>query len=109
MSQNDPAPIIVKKVVRGGHGHHGGSWKVAYADFVTAMMALFIVLWVLAQNEKTRNAVAMYFTDPSMTPEQIKLKLDNPAIPNAEEKPETPEEKKIYASYEQEKQRLAEL
>ena len=41
-------PIVIKKVKKGGHGgHHGGSWKVAYADFVTAMMAFFMVLWIL--------------------------------------------------------------
>lgn len=55
--------IIVKK--RGGHGgHHGGAWKVAYADFVTAMMALFIVLWLMNSSEKIKKAVAGYFNDP---------------------------------------------
>ncbi|MAZ04247.1 MAG: motility protein MotB [Sneathiella sp.] len=44
---DDVAPIIVKKVKKGGHGHHGGAWKVAYADFVTAMMAFFLLLWLL--------------------------------------------------------------
>jgi chemotaxis protein MotB len=57
------APIIVrKKIVHGGH--HGGAWKVAYADFVTAMMALFIVLWLLASSEQVKKAVASYFLDP---------------------------------------------
>jgi len=61
--QGDPI-IVVKK--KGGHGiHHGGAWKVAYADFVTAMMALFIVLWLLASNEKIRKAVGQYFQDPT--------------------------------------------
>lgn len=57
---------IIKKVrKRGGHeGHHGGAWKVAYADFVTAMMALFIVLWIIAHNQNIRNSVAQYFRDP---------------------------------------------
>jgi len=55
--------IIVKK--KGGHGgHHGGAWKVAYADFVTAMMALFIVLWLLNSNKKIQEAVGGYFRDP---------------------------------------------
>jgi len=55
--------IIVKK--RGGHGgHHGGAWKVAYADFVTAMMALFIVLWLLNTSKKIQEAVGGYFRDP---------------------------------------------
>jgi len=58
--------IIIKK--KGGHGgHHGGAWKVAYADFVTAMMALFIVLWLLNTNKPVREAVAGYFKDPSGT------------------------------------------
>jgi chemotaxis protein MotB len=58
-----PRPIIIrKKVIHGGH--HGGAWKVAYADFVTAMMALFIVLWLLTSNDKVRQAVGGYFKDP---------------------------------------------
>jgi len=57
------SPIIIrKKVVHGAH--HGGAWKVAYADFVTAMMALFIVLWLLASSEQVKKAVASYFLDP---------------------------------------------
>lgn len=56
-------PIIIKKKVAHA-AHHGGAWKVAYADFVTAMMALFIVLWLLSSNEKVRQAVGGYFRDP---------------------------------------------
>src|SRR5712671_1695760 len=64
------APIIVKKKV--AHtGHHGGAWKVAYADFVTAMMALFIVLWLLNTNKPIKEAVAGYFRDPSGTAQKI--------------------------------------
>lgn len=54
--------IVVKKVV--GHGHHGGAWKVAYADFVTSMMSLFIVLWIVNQDQAVKEAVAGYFRDP---------------------------------------------
>ncbi len=58
-------PIIIIKRKKGGHaGHHGGAWKVAYADFVTAMMALFIVLWLLSSSEQVQKAVGGYFTDP---------------------------------------------
>jgi chemotaxis protein MotB len=57
-------PIIIKKVIKGG-GHHGGAWKVAYADFVTAMMALFIVLWLLSSSDQVKKAVAGYFRDPT--------------------------------------------
>ncbi|HEX8815730.1 MAG TPA: flagellar motor protein MotB [Terriglobales bacterium] len=59
-------PIIIIK--KGGHGgHHGGAWKVAYADFVTAMMALFIVLWLLNTSKQIQEAVGGYFKDPSGT------------------------------------------
>jgi chemotaxis protein MotB len=60
---NRNTPIIVKKINKHG-GHHGGAWKVAYADFVTAMMALFIVLWVLGQDTSVKQAVAHYFNNP---------------------------------------------
>jgi len=60
-------PIVVIKK-KGGHGgHHGGAWKVAYADFVTALMSLFIVLWLMNQSEQVRKAVAGYFNDPKGT------------------------------------------
>ncbi len=58
-------PIIIVKKKIAGHGHHGGAWKVAYADFVTAMMALFIVLWLMNTSEEIQRAVAGYFRDPS--------------------------------------------
>jgi chemotaxis protein MotB len=62
MQQTKPIIVIKKK---GGHGgHHGGAWKVAYADFVTAMMSLFIVLWLMNASQKVRQAVAGYFNDP---------------------------------------------
>ncbi|HEY1153287.1 MAG TPA: flagellar motor protein MotB, partial [Pseudolabrys sp.] len=65
-----PPPIIVKKVTVVAGGHHGGAWKVAYADFVTAMMAFFLLLWLLgATTEKQRKGIADYFT-----PTLVKLK-----------------------------------
>ena len=61
--KEDP-PIIIKKIVKGG-GHHGGAWKVAYADFVTAMMAFFLLLWLLnVSTDEQKNAISNYF-DPS--------------------------------------------
>ena len=59
------APIIVinKKIVHAGH--HGGAWKVAFADFVTAMMALFIVLWLLNTSQNVKDSIAGYFKDPT--------------------------------------------
>lgn len=60
-----PAPIIVKKIKKGGHGHHGGAWKVAYADFVTAMMAFFLLMWLLnVTTKEEKNAISNYF-DPT--------------------------------------------
>jgi len=69
--ENAAAPVIIIKK-KGGHGgHHGGAWKVAYADFVTAMMALFIVLWLLNTSQKVQKAVASYFKDPSGVGKQM--------------------------------------
>ena len=62
----EPIIIVKKKVARHG-GHHGGAWKVAYADFVTAMMSLFIVLWLISSNESVKKSVAAYFQDPKGT------------------------------------------
>ena len=61
--QSNAAPVIIKrkKIIQGG-GHHGGAWKVAYADFVTAMMAFFMLMWLLnATTEKQRKGIADYF------------------------------------------------
>src|SRR5436305_8723984 len=64
-------PIIILKK-KGGHGgHHGGAWKVAYADFVTAMMALFIVLWLLNSSKQIQEAVGGYFKDPTGTAKKV--------------------------------------
>jgi chemotaxis protein MotB len=63
-------PIIIKKKVSHG-GHHGGAWKVAYADFVTAMMALFIVLWLMNSSKQIQEAVGGYFKDPTGTVKQV--------------------------------------
>jgi len=60
----DKRPIIIIKKKAAHAGHHGGAWKVAYADFVTAMMALFIVLWLTSSGEKVRKSIAGYFNDP---------------------------------------------
>ena len=66
MSAKNQAPIIIVRKHSGDHDdEHGGAWKVAYADFVTAMMALFIVLWLLSASEKVQKAVGGYFLDPT--------------------------------------------
>lgn len=69
MEKSRPIVILKKK---GGHGgHHGGAWKVAYADFVTAMMALFIVLWLLNSSKQVQEAVGGYFKDPAGSSKKV--------------------------------------
>jgi chemotaxis protein MotB len=88
-SNENKASIIIKKVHGKHGGHHGGAWKVAYADFVTAMMALFIVLWIIASaNPALKAGLAQYFRDPgvfettagSLLPSQ-ESSLLSPAVP----------------------------
>ncbi len=84
-----PTPII-KKIKKGGHGHHGGSWKIAYADFVTAMMAFFLLMWLIASlNKAQKEGIANYFKQPlkvavfggeSMGDRQINIKGGGPDI-----------------------------
>jgi chemotaxis protein MotB len=64
-----PIVIVKKKAAHGGH--HGGAWKVAYADFVTAMMALFIVLWLLNSSKQVQVAIGGYFKDPTGTSKKV--------------------------------------
>jgi chemotaxis protein MotB len=73
-AEPDQRPIIIKKIIADGHGgHHGGAWKVAYADFVTAMMAFFLLMWLLgATTEKQRKGLADYFT-----PTLVQMKMDS--------------------------------
>ena len=66
------APIRVVRKKAGHGGHHGGAWKVAYADFVTAMMALFIVLWIVGQSKQVKEYIANYFKDPGAAFENTK-------------------------------------
>jgi chemotaxis protein MotB len=76
MAQDHPVIIIKKK--HGGHGgHHGGAWKVAYADFVTAMMAFFLVMWLVGQSKPVKQAIGGYFRDPGIFDQQ----KSNGAIP----------------------------
>lgn len=65
MAEKKPI-IVIKKVIVQGGGHHGGSWKVALADFMTALMAFFLVMWLLGQSEETKKAVSDYFSTPSV-------------------------------------------
>jgi chemotaxis protein MotB len=67
----DAQPIIIIKKKSGHGGHHGGAWKVAYADFVTAMMSLFIVLWLMNSSKQVQEAVGGYFKDPHGTAKMV--------------------------------------
>jgi chemotaxis protein MotB len=82
--RNEPPPIIVKKVVVApGGGHHGGAWKVAYADFVTAMMAFFMLLWLISNPDKQRlKGLAEYFSpaEPAATPTADVTPGDTPGL-----------------------------
>jgi chemotaxis protein MotB len=69
MAEQRPIVVIKKKVSHGGH--HGGAWKVAYADFVTAMMALFIVLWLMNTSQQVQKVIGGYFKDPSGTSKKV--------------------------------------
>lgn len=65
MADESQRPIIVKRVKKGGHGHHGGAWKIAYADFVTAMMAFFLMMWLLGSTAKgDLKGIADHFKQP---------------------------------------------
>jgi chemotaxis protein MotB len=65
MADEGQRPIIVKRIKKGGHGHHGGAWKIAYADFVTAMMAFFLLMWLLGSTTKgDMEGIANYFKTP---------------------------------------------
>lgn len=73
--------IVIKRKAKGHAGHHGGAWKVAYADFVTALMALFIVLWLMSQDKEVQKAVATYFSNPAGPGKQDKFSI--PSGPGA--------------------------
>ena len=65
MASEELRPIIVKRIKKGGAGHHGGAWKIAYADFVTAMMAFFLLMWLLGSTAKgDLQGIAEYFQTP---------------------------------------------
>src|SRR6185436_18581666 len=67
-----PRPVIIIKRKKAGHGgHHGGAWKVAYADFVTAMMALFIVLWLMSADDQMKESISAYFNNPTGSGKEI--------------------------------------
>ena len=65
MAEKEPM-IVIKKVTVNEAGHHGGAWKVAFADFMTALMAFFLVMWLVSQSEEVKKNVADYFSTPSI-------------------------------------------
>ncbi len=68
MASYDDRPIIIKKVKKGGHAHHGGAWKIAYADFVTAMMAFFLLLWLISMTtDEQKKGLADYFAPDNVS------------------------------------------
>jgi chemotaxis protein MotB len=114
VAENQEQPIIVRRKKKGHGGSHGGAWKVAFADFMTAMMAFFLVMWLVGQKDEVKEAVAGYFRDPGkfMTPGGTAImkgskspikKLDDKSsgVMNKEEKsPQTrttEEEKKVLS------------
>ncbi|WP_275540348.1 flagellar motor protein MotB, partial [Rhodopseudomonas palustris] len=65
VEENKTRPVVIKKVAKHGDDHHGGSWKIAFADFMTAMFAIFLVLWLLlALDDDQRQGIGQYFRDP---------------------------------------------
>ncbi len=67
MASDDKRPIVIKRVKKASHGHHGGAWKIAYADFVTAMMAFFLLMWLLGSTSRgDLQGIAEYFKTPLM-------------------------------------------
>lgn len=73
--ENKKQPIIVVKKINKHGGHHGGAWKVALADFMTAMFALFLVMWLVNQSDEVKQEVQSYFQDPVAHEKAYKLKL----------------------------------
>ncbi|MBS1818524.1 MAG: OmpA family protein [Acidobacteria bacterium] len=116
--KKDQPVIIIKKGGHGHGGHHGGAWKVAYADFVTAMMAFFLVMWLVSQKQEVRAAVGGYFRDPSVFNAQgegilpgAKTGVDPSGTPTAappEEAAAEAEKKRLETAAEHIKEKLVE-
>lgn len=88
----DGTPIIIKKVKKGGHGHHGGAWKIALADFMTAMFAFFLVMWLVGLSPEDRSVIQAYFNDPiafSQNPPKTPINLLKPGGPSSAKEGDT--------------------
>ena len=89
-------PIIIKKVKKAAHGHHGGAWKIAYADFVTAMMAFFLLMWLISMTtQEQKVGLAEYFAPAALSPASSGAggMLYGTALDSSGNKPSTPREK----------------
>lgn len=98
MSEEQLQPIIIRKKKHRGHGgHHGGAWKVALADFMTAMMAFFLVMWLVGQKPEVRQAVAGYFRDPGKFSQKVEAGMlkgsSSPMITKAASQRAAPKER----------------
>jgi chemotaxis protein MotB len=110
--------IIVRKKHHANHGHHGGAWKVAYADFVTALMAFFLVMWIVGQSQQVKAGVAGYFRDPGVLDQEHSTGIlpgsttgiaqDGP-MPAAKPTPVPKEEEIDAASLEKSAQRIRDM
>ncbi|MCP4684579.1 MAG: OmpA family protein [bacterium] len=110
--ENNEQPIIVKRIKKGHGGHHGGAWKVAFADFMTAMMAFFLVMWLVGQSDDVKDAVSGYFKDPgkfSMQGKSGVLKGSDRAVvnKNVSSSMVTPPKEKENAGSTEEKEQMA--
>jgi chemotaxis protein MotB len=112
--KRDDHPIVIVKKVKAHAGHHGGAWKVAYADFVTAMMALFIVLWLLSQTDQsTRQRISQYFRTGVLSGSNSVLSggtgVEDKGFLDVKGTTATPEEEKLKDAEKRIKQELAAL
>ena len=81
MNRDAARPVIIRRIRKQAHGHHGGAWKVAYADFVTAMMAFFLLMWLMGSTTREeRAAISEYFTAPSAVEGRSPVKSSHPTM-----------------------------
>jgi chemotaxis protein MotB len=105
-------PIIIKKVKKAAHAHHGGAWKIAYADFVTAMMAFFLLMWLISMTtQEQKIGLAEYFAPPAVSPSNSGAggMLMGTALDTSGAKPLAPRDSTIGATRQEERARRTDL